>query len=147
MFHSIISAEILTICKQHLRTINCFSKVHSQVKNEVPVLNIITASIRIIFHHSEDFLKSYYQKDIIRYVHVVEDRSSHQRCSVTKGVHRSFAKFTGKHLCQSLLFNMVAGPRPANLLKKRLWYGCFPVHLVKFLRTPFSQNTSGALLL
>ena len=68
MFHSIISAEILTICKQHLRTINCFSKVHSQVKNEVPVLNIITASIRIIFHHSEDFLKSYYQKDITRYV-------------------------------------------------------------------------------
>ena len=32
---------------------------------------------------------------------------------------RNFAKFTGKHLCQSLFFNKVAG-RPATLLKKRL---------------------------
>ena len=28
-------------------------------------------------------------------------RSSHQRCSVEKGVLRNFAKFRGKHLCQS----------------------------------------------
>ena len=28
-------------------------------------------------------------------------RSSHQRCSMKKGVLRNFAKFTGKHLCQS----------------------------------------------
>ena len=31
-------------------------------------------------------------------------RSSHQRCSIIKGVLRNFAKFTGKHLCQSLFF-------------------------------------------
>ena len=31
-------------------------------------------------------------------------RSSHQRCSLGKGVLTNFAKFTGKHLCQSLLF-------------------------------------------
>ena len=36
-------------------------------------------------------------------------RSSHRRCSVKKGVLRNFAKFTGKHLCQSLFFNKVAG--------------------------------------
>ena len=35
--------------------------------------------------------------------------SSHQRCSVKKAVLRNFAKFTGKHLCQSLFFNKVAG--------------------------------------
>ena len=29
-------------------------------------------------------------------------RSSHQRCSVTKCFLRNFAKFAGKHLCQSL---------------------------------------------
>ena len=29
-----------------------------------------------------------------------------------KGVLRNFKKFTGKHLCQSLFFNKVAGPRP-----------------------------------
>ena len=32
-------------------------------------------------------------------------RSSHWRCSIKKGVPRNFAKFTRKHLCQSL-FNV-----------------------------------------
>ena len=74
-------------------------------------------------------------------------RSSHQRCSVRKGVLRNFAKFTGKHLRQSLFFNKVAVLRPATLLKKRLWHRCFPVNFAKFLRTPFLQNTSGRMLL
>ena len=74
-------------------------------------------------------------------------RSSHQRCSVRQGVLRNFTKFTGKHLCQSLFFNKVAGVRPAFLLKKKLWNRCFPVNFVKFLRTPCLQNTSGRLLL
>ena len=64
-----------------------------------------------------------------------------------KGVLRDFTKFTGKDLCQSLFFNKVAGLTPATLLKKRHWHWCFPVNFVKFLRTPFLQNTSGRLLL
>ena len=74
-------------------------------------------------------------------------RSNHQKCSMKKGVLRNFTKFTGKHLCQSLFFNNVAGLRPATLLKKRLWHRCFPVNFAKFLRTPFLQNTYGRLLL
>ena len=60
-----------------------------------------------------------------------------------KGVLKNFAKFTGKHLCQSLLFNKVAGlsnlkKKPvknthegmlllvsATLLKVTLLHGCF----------------------
>ena len=57
-----------------------------------------------------------------------------------KSVPRSFVKFTGKHLCQSLSFNKVAGLSPATLLKKRLWHGCFPVKFAKFLRTAFSNH-------
>ena len=64
-----------------------------------------------------------------------------------KGVLRNFTKFTGKHQCQGLFFNKVTGLRPATLLKKRLWHRCFLVNFVKFLRTPFLQNTSGRLLL
>ena len=41
-------------------------------------------------------------------------RSSHLRCFVNKGVLKSFAKFTGKHLCQSLFFNKAAGLSPAT---------------------------------
>ena len=74
-------------------------------------------------------------------------RSSRLEVFCKKGVLRNFAKFTGKHLCQSLIFNKVAGLRPATLLKKRLWHRCFPVNFAKFLRTPFLQNTSRRLLL
>ena len=31
-------------------------------------------------------------------------RSSHQRCTMKKGVLKNFTKFTGQHLCQSLLY-------------------------------------------
>ena len=48
------------------------------------------------------------------------NRSNHRRCFVRKGVLRNFAKFTGKHLCQSLFFNKASGPRPATLLKGTL---------------------------
>ena len=68
-------------------------------------------------------------------------KSSHRRFSVRKGVLRNFAKFTGKHLCQSLFFNNLF-----LILKKRLWHMCFPVNFAKFLRTPFLKNTSGRLL-
>ena len=53
-----------------------------------------------------------------------------------KGALRNFEKFTGKHLCQSLLFNKVAGLRTVTLLKKRFWYRCFPVNFSKFLKRP-----------
>ena len=74
-------------------------------------------------------------------------RSSRTEVFCKKGVIRNFAKFTGKHRCQSLCFNKVAVLRPATLLKWRLWRWCFPVNLVKFLRAPFSQNTPRQVLL
>ena len=63
------------------------------------------------------------------------------------GVLKYFAKFTGKHRCQSLFFNKVAGLRPENLLKKRLWHRCFPVNFMKSLRTPFFREYLWWLLL
>ena len=42
---------------------------------------------------------------------ISKDRSSHQRCSIRKGVLRNFAKFTGRHLCQSLR------PETCNFIK------------------------------
>ena len=65
-------------------------------------------------------------------------------CFLKKVVIENFTKFIGKHLCQSLFFNEVAGLSPATLLKKRRWHRCFPVNFVKFLRTPLLQNTSVA---
>ena len=62
-----------------------------------------------------------------------------------KGVLRNFTKFTGKHLCQSIFFNKVAGP--VTLFKKRLWQRCFPLNFVRFLRTPFLKEHLWWLLL
>ena len=64
-------------------------------------------------------------------------RSSHQRCSIQKGVLRNLTKFTWKHLCQSLVFNKVAGLRPATLLKKRLWHRCFYCEFCEISRNTF----------
>ena len=64
-------------------------------------------------------------------------KSSQQRCSIKKGVLRDFTKFTGKPFCQGLFLNKVAGLR----------YKGFTVNFVKFVKTPFLQNTSGRLLL
>ena len=73
--------------------------------------------------------------------HFKKFRSSRPEMFCKKGVLRNFAKFTGRHLCQSLFFNKVAGLKPATLLKKRFWHRCFPVNFAKFLRIPFSCRT------
>ena len=65
-------------------------------------------------------------------------RSSRPDVLCKKGVLRNFGKFIEKHMCQKLLFNKVAGLRPATLLKKSLCHRCFSVNFAKFL-----QSTSG----
>ena len=39
------------------------------------------------------------------------------------------------------LFNKVAGLQACNVIKKRLQHRCFPVNMVKFLRTAFINGT------
>ena len=82
-----------------------------------------------------------------------------------KAVLKNFAKFTGKHLCQSFfsvnfekflrtpfLQNTSGGCfkmwllKYLTILKKRLWHRCLPVNFEKVLRAPFLQNTSGGRL-
>ena len=59
----------------------------------------------------------------------VPGRSSRPEVFCKEGVLRNLLKFIGKHLCQGLFFNKVAGLRLAILLKKRLW-------TTSFYRTP-----------
>ena len=69
-------------------------------------------------------------------------RSSRLEVFCLKTVLKNFAKFTGKHLCQSPFFHKVGGLRPASLLlKKRLWYSCFPVNLAKIFKNTFFYRT------
>ena len=74
-------------------------------------------------------------------------RSSRPKMFCKKSILKNFTKFIGKHLCQSLFFNKVAGLRVATVLKKRLWYRCFPVNFAKYLRISFFIEHLWCLLL
>ena len=74
--------------------------------------------------------------------HLLKKSLSRTEVFCKKSVLKSLAKFTGKHLCQGLLFNEVAGEAFNFYLKKR--FSCFPVNFAKLLRIPFFlKNTGG----
>ena len=66
-------------------------------------------------------------------------RSSRPEVFCKKGVHRNFAKFTGKHHCQSLFFNKVAGP--ATLLKKDTLAQVFSCEFCEISKNAFRYRT------
>ena len=70
-------------------------------------------------------------------------RSSHRRCSVGKGVLRNYAKFTRKHLCQSIFFNNVAGLFVQLYLKKDSGTSDFQRILRDFKNTFFKKHLQG----
>ena len=74
---------------------------------------------------------------------VVFYRSSCLEIFCRKGFLRNVAKFTGKHLCQSLFFTKVAGLRlrPATLVNKRLAQ-VFSSEFWKIFKNIFFYRTS-----
>ena len=66
-------------------------------------------------------------------------RSSRPEVFCKKGVLRNFAKFTGKHLCQSLFFNKVAGlwPLACNFIKKEILAQVFSREFCKISKNTF----------
>ena len=75
-----------------------------------------------------------------KFMKTIKCRSSRPEVVCKKSVLRNIAKFTGKHLCQSLFFNKVPAFR-------RLWHRCFPVNFAKLLRTPILTEHLRWLLL
>ena len=74
---------------------------------------------------------------------VDKDRGSRLEEFCKKVVLRNFAKFTGKHLCQSIFFlNKVAGLRPAILLKKEILAQVFACEFCEISKNIFSYRTS-----
>ena len=71
---------------------------------------------------------------IVPLISAILHRSSHQRCSVRKGVLRNFAKFTGKRPCQSLLLNKVGA---CNSIKKETLAQVFSYEFCKSSKNTF----------
>ena len=67
-------------------------------------------------------------------------RSSRPKVFCKKSVLRNFAEFAGKHLCQSLFLNKVAGLRSATLFKKKLAQ-VFSCGFCKISKNTFSYRT------
>ena len=73
------------------------------------------------------------------------DRSSRPDMFCKKGVDvlRNFTKFTGKHLCESLFFNKVAGLRPEafNFIKNIILAQGFSCEFCEISKNTFSYRT------
>ena len=66
----------------------------------------------------------------------MKTRSSHLMCSLREGVLRNFAKFTGKHLCQSLQ------AEACNFIKKETLAQVFSFEFCEFSKNTFFTITS-----
>ena len=114
------SVSVVSSMKDYIGNLGSdISFLRSDVKKNLTKINRMR-------HQATFFSKNSYKNSSERNM----DRSSHRRCSV-KGAFRNFAKFTEKHLCQSLFFNKV----PSWDLHR-----CFPVNFAKFLRTFYSKH-------
>ena len=91
-----------------------------------------------------------YSRNVL-YLEVFDNRnrSSHQRCSVTKCFFRNFATFTVKHLCQRL-FLITCRSEVCNFIIKETLAQVFFFNFTKFLRTTlgdcFCRNITRAVI-
>ena len=85
-------------------------------------------------HHTLEQCKKFPERLRLMYMF----RSSRRKVFCKIGVLRNFAKFTGKHLCQSLLFNKVAdlGPFLQNTFGRLVLYKPMSVWLCLFTNLP-----------
>ena len=70
-------------------------------------------------------------------------RSSHPEVFMKKGVLKICSKFTGEHLCRSVISIKLF----CSFIEIKLRHGCSPVNFWHIFRTSFPINTSGRLLL
>ena len=69
-------------------------------------------------------------------------RSSHQRCSIKKGVLKYFTKFTRKQLCQSVFFWKSCRPQTSNFLKRDTLAQVFSCEFCEFFKNTFFYRTT-----
>ena len=65
--------------------------------------------------------------------------SSQRSCSVTEGLLKNFEKFTGKHLCQGLSLNKIAGwdAEACNFIKKETLAQVFSCEFCEIYKNTF----------
>ena len=115
--HAIFFQKILKYCAGFRGVLCCHQY---KIIFSLVVWNTIVPICNLYRYAKQTFALARYKIDAIfsdfltevLFCQVVTNRSSHQRLSLRKDVLRNVVKFTGKHLCQSLFLNKVAGLRP-----------------------------------
>ena len=115
---------------------------HKDAYNKIIMTNtynkiIMTNTKRKRKNISSDYLEIFRETNIFlsQRDNVLSLRSSRSQMLFKVDALKNFANFTGKYLCWSLFL--------IKFIKKRLQLRYFPAKFMKFLRKPFSQNTSG----
>ena len=117
MYFTLIFSECFTITSSKEALKVC---THNFIQRNVVLLVIY------LFHHDSS-----------------KSLSSRQEVFCEKGVLRNFTKFAGKHLCQSLFFNKVAGLRPqvCNFIKRETLAQMFSCEFRKISKNTFCYRT------
>ena len=78
-----------------------------------------------------------------QFIKLVFTPSSRPEVFCKKSVFRNFAEFSGKHLCQTLFFNNVAGlgPRACNFIKKEVLAQVFSCEFCEISKNTFFHRT------
>ena len=71
----------------------------------------------------------------------IQSRSSGPEVFCKKGVFRNFIKFTGKHLCQNLFFNKIAGLKASNIIYKKTLTHVFSCEFCEISKNTFLHRT------
>ena len=110
------------------------------------LINIKTRHFHSSVDHQEHFfhwtrINSYFRPvniaKFLRTAFLYTSRSSRLQMFFKIGVLKSFANFTGKHLCWRIFFKKTFRHKVCNFIKKKLQHGCFPVRFTKFLKALF----------
>ena len=118
----VFSSEFCEISTEHRQTI-----ASEFINNYLQISEFFLISVHSIFTSEKVNSIAYFT--LCHFAVSMQCRSSRTEVFCKKCALRNVAKFTGKHLCQSLF--------RATLLRRRLWHRCFSVNFAKFLRTLF----------
>ena len=77
------------------------------------------------------------------YSRIWNEGSSHPEVFLGKDVRKICSKFTGEHLCRSVISIKLQ----SKFIEITIRHGCSPVNLLHIFRTPFPENTSEGMLL
>ena len=100
-----------SICERLLLLIVIFSQENNHIQRclDLPESKLHKTLTCILLVHSPQ--TTFHRKIVYNFVWIHQGRSGCPEVFCKKGLLRNIAKFTGKHLCQILFFNNVAGLR------------------------------------